>query len=119
MEKRRCYFRSIVKELLNAAIQLLNAYYKSSTGIEKYVNYIKVKSFRNCLEDITLINNETQNITFNDICNNFADIKYFWLIAHFGGWKSMTLEGLYGTTAILRSRHSKTTAFILPKRKAQ
>ena len=77
MEKRRCFFRSIVKELLNAAIQLLNAYYKSSTGIEKYVNYIKVKSFRNCLEDITLINNETQNITFNDICNNFADIKYF------------------------------------------
>ena len=53
--------------------------------------------------------------------NRFEKInnEYVWLIAHFGGWKSMTLEGLYGTTAILRSRHSKTTAFILPKRKAQ
>jgi len=58
----------IVKTLINGAIQLIENFNKPSDKYSTFSKYISIKSFRNCLEDIVL-ENDNNSIVFNDIIN--------------------------------------------------
>lgn len=62
---------NIIRELVNGALRLFDEYEKSNDVFKKYVNFIKIKSFRNCFEDFPLINNQKLIDNFNDIPNEY------------------------------------------------
>lgn len=58
----------IIKILINGAIQLIKRCKTPSDKYSMFSNFVSIKSFRNCLEDIVL-ENDNNNIVFNDIIN--------------------------------------------------
>jgi len=66
---------NIIRELVNGALQLFDEYSKSNDDFTKYVNFVKIKSFRNNFEDFPLINNQKLMDNFDEIPND--EYRYY------------------------------------------
>jgi len=71
---------NIVKEIIDNSLYWINEYPNSKDNFSRYYNYIKIKSLRNCIEDICLINNENKIINFTKLFDKYgyyiSDIYY-------------------------------------------
>jgi hypothetical protein len=96
---------NIMNGLVNDAFQLFEAYDKSNSDFSKYYKYIKIKSFRNCLEDIALVKNGEPNITFNDIRINYYIMEgiYSRLYGIIGDYKNSYSNYLLSLSGYLES----------------
>jgi hypothetical protein len=65
----------IIVTLVNGAIQIIDRFDASSENSLKFSNYISIKSFRNCLEDIVL-KKKNNVIAFNDLYSKYNYYLY-------------------------------------------
>ena len=62
----------IIREFITASEIYIGKYYNSSDNFTRFANYIKIKTLRNCFEDILLIDKTGKIIVFDEMLKNYG-----------------------------------------------
>jgi len=63
----------IINEFITASKIFIEQYYNSNNNFSRFTNFVKIKSLRNCFEDILLADKNGQITVFDEICKNYGE----------------------------------------------
>jgi len=65
--------RYIINEFITASEIFIGKYYSSEDNFTRFTNFVRIKSLRNCFEDILLEDKNGKIFTFDEICTKYKN----------------------------------------------